>query len=98
MKKGKEIRISYYVKHIAVLVIAVILTYGCSEPSELFGSQRLSDNDFSNYKTYAFSPTTDTAYTKMINKKQFEQDLAEEVIKQLSKRKMSLDTAKPDCI
>jgi hypothetical protein len=83
--------------YIAVFLFALLIC-SCSESSELFSSERLSDNDFRNYKTYAFSPTNDTAYTKMINKKQFEQTLAAEVIKQLNKKKMKLDTAKPDCI
>jgi len=76
----------------------VVSLFSCAESSELFSSERLSDNNFKNYKTYAFTRTGDTAYTKMINKQQFEHDLATEVIKQLSKRKMTLDTVKPDCI
>ena len=96
-KAKKEAFISKQRKYIAVCVL-VGLICGCSEPSELFSSEKLSSSDFRNYKTYAFSRTNDTAYTKMINKKQFEQNLAAEVTRQLNKRKMKLDTVKPDCI
>jgi hypothetical protein len=80
------------------LLFIIVFVCGCAESSELFSSEKLSDNNFKDYKTYAFTRTGDTAYTKMINKKQFEHDLATEVIKQLNKRKMTLDTVKPDCL
>ncbi|HEY6978955.1 MAG TPA: DUF4136 domain-containing protein [Chitinophagaceae bacterium] len=85
------------IKYITIYALVVCM-YSCSAPSDLFSSERLSGNDFRNYKTYAFTRTNDTAYTKMINKQQFEQNLATEVIKQLNKRNMKLDTTKPDCI
>jgi len=93
----KETFMNTQLKLIAISVL-VVWMYNCSGPSDLFSSEKLSDNDFRNYKTYAFSRTSDTAYTKMIDKQQFEQNLATEVIKQLNKRKMKLDTTKPDCI
>lgn len=89
--------ITALIKYIAISLFVVSIC-SCSESSELFSSERLSNGDFRNYKAYAFSPTSDTAYTKMINKPQFERNLAGEVIKQLNKRKMKLDTVKPDCI
>src|SRR5205085_8855903 len=93
----KKTFFSGVLKYIVVSFFAASICR-CSESSELFSSERLSDNDFRHYKTYAFSPANDTAYTKMINKQQFEQNLATEVIKQLDKRKMKLDTWKPDCV
>jgi hypothetical protein len=42
-------------------------------------------------------PTADTSYTKMVDKKRLEALMSEAAIKELSKKGMKLDTAKPDC-
>lgn len=76
----------------------VILLHACSPGPQLYNSEKLTDKDFRTYKTFAFSPTTDTAYTVMINKKQLEEDLAQAAINELTKRGLTMDTKNPDCI
>jgi len=83
---------------IVVPVFCAVLIYSCSSTSDLYKSEKLSDNNFKNYKTYAFMPTNDTAYTKMIDRKPFERMLGIAVKEELDKRGMHLDTANPDCL
>jgi hypothetical protein len=80
---------------LATLIIATV--FSCSPSSTLYKSENLSQTGFSQYKTYAFLPTTDTAYTKMFDKPRLESLMSAAAIKQLSKKKMKLDTANPDC-
>ena len=75
----------------------LIIFCRCSSTSDLYKSEKLTENNFGNYKTYAFLPTTDTSYTKMIDRRPFERLLGPAVKEQLSKRGMSLDTLHPDC-
>ena len=82
----------------AAMVFLIAAITGCSGSSNLIGSEKLSDENFSKYKTYAFSPTNDTSYTKIINKREFEINLGTSVIEQLSKRGMNRDTINPDCV
>ena len=86
-------------KIIQVLLAILIITtaFGCAPSSSLYKSENLSQTGFLNYKTYAFLPTTDTAYTKMFDKRRLESLMSAAAIKQLSKKKMTLDTANPDC-
>ena len=83
---------------IIVSAFCAVLIYSCSSTSDLYKSEKLSDNNFKNYKTYAFIPTNDTAYTKMIDRKPFERMLGIAVKAELDKRGMHLDTANPDCL
>jgi hypothetical protein len=73
----------------------LVIASACSTTTDLYKSEKLSESSFKNYKTYAFVPTTDTTYTKMISRKQFEQLLGNEVITRLNKKGMTLDTANP---
>src|SRR5215469_1147255 len=76
----------------------LVLLAGCYGSSNIYKSEKTKGVDFKKYKTYAFSPTKDTAYTSMVNRKNLERNLANAVIIQLSKRGMTLDTLHPDCI
>src|ERR1041385_5781867 len=78
--------------------LLVLFLWGCSSTSDLYKSEKLSNNSFTNYKTYAFMPTNDTAYTKIVDRKPFEKMLATAVKAQLDKRGMRMDTANPDCL
>ena len=75
----------------------IMCVCSCSTTTDLYKAEKLSDNDFRNYKTYAFLPTTDTSYAKMIERRPFEHMLGSEVRAQLSKKGMTLDTLHPDC-
>jgi hypothetical protein len=82
-----------------LIFIGVIFAFvGCYSSNNIYQSEKTKGVDYTKYKTYAWMPTKDTAYTKMINKKNFERNLATQVIKQLSKHGMTLDTLNPDCL
>jgi hypothetical protein len=81
-----------------LVVLFAIVTWSCSTTSDVYKSEKLSDNSFKHYKTYAFVPTTDTAYTNFFQKAPFEQMLGTAVVKQLSKKGMKMDTSHPDCL
>ncbi len=70
---------------------------GCATTAKNVKTERLSNESFSNYKAYAYLPTADTTFTKMLSRKTFTNELVPEVVRQLDKRKMVLDTAHPDC-
>jgi hypothetical protein len=80
------------------LCLMIILIAGCASSSKNVTTEKLSDASFAGYKKYAYLPTTDTAFTKMVSRKKFVNELVPEVVKQLNKRKMVLDTAHPDCL
>jgi Domain of unknown function (DUF4136) len=79
-------------------LVITLFAAGCHSTSKMYNSETSPGIDFSQYKTYAYLPTHDTAYTKMVNKKKLEHALATEVVKQLTKRGMTLDTLHPDCL
>lgn len=87
-------RIAYRII-LSVVIIACI--FSCSTPSVLYNSENLSPTGFSQYKTYAFMPTTDTMYAKMFDKKRLETLMSAAAVKELSKKGMKLDTVHPDC-
>jgi hypothetical protein len=76
----------------------LVLLYGCYGSNNIYKAEKTKGVEFKKYKTYAFSPTKDTAYTSMVNRKNLEINLANAVMKELSKRGMTLDTLHPDCI
>jgi hypothetical protein len=81
----------------AFIIVAVL--YSCAAaPSDLFTAEKLSPTGYSAYKTYAFLPTKDTAFTKMFDKKQLESLMSAAAIHELSKKGMVLDTVHPDCL
>jgi len=86
-------------KDLALLAVVVSLA-ACHTSNYLYEyeNKKTKGVDFSKYKTYAWLPTKDTAYTKLIDKKNLELHLAAAVIHQLTLRGMTLDTLKPDCL
>lgn len=82
---------------ITFVIITCIYISSCSAPSVLYSTENLSQAGFSQYKSYAFQPTTDTSYTKMFDKKRLEKLMSAAAVKELSKKGMVLDTAHPDC-
>jgi hypothetical protein len=69
----------------------------CAKPEFLYESEKLSPNGYSQYKTYAFQPTTDTAFTKMFDKQNLQKLMSAAAVRELSKKGMTRDTAHPDC-
>jgi hypothetical protein len=86
------------IKVSGVLLIAVVLMAACAKPSVLFSSEKMLDKGYDAYKTYAFLPTTDTQYAKLINRQVLIPALVKEAIAALEKKGLVLDTAKPDCL
>lgn len=81
----------------ALLIVSSLLV-ACAKPSVLFSSEKMLDNGYSAYKTYAFLPTTDTQYAKLINRQVLVPALVKEARAALEKKGLVLDTAKPDCL
>lgn len=80
----------------SILIACSIMS--CSQAPKIFTSETTPSVDFSKYKTYAVIPTTDTAFTKLVNRKAFEHELAIAGKEQLKSRGMILDTLHPDCL
>lgn len=86
------------VKIFGVLIMAATLLVSCAKPSVLFSSEKMMDSGYGAYKTYAFLPTTDTMYAKLINRQVLVPALVKEARVALEKKGLVLDTAKPDCL
>jgi hypothetical protein len=82
---------------LGLFVLAVAIA-ACSKPSALFSSEQLKPSGYNAYKTYAFVPTTDTQYARIINRQVLVPLLIEEVTRQLNAKGLTLDTAHPDCL
>ena len=85
-------------KNILILVTTLFIISGCYESGNIYQSEKTKGVDFKKYKTYAWLPTKDTAYTRLVNQKNVESALAADVIQELTKRGMTLDTLNPDCL
>jgi PBP1b-binding outer membrane lipoprotein LpoB len=84
---------------ILLICAAILLLAACYSPTaNLYQSEKTPGVDFKNYKTYAWLPTKDTAYTKLANKKTVESALALAVSQQLDNRGMKFDSLTPDCL
>jgi hypothetical protein len=81
-----------------ILVISVITLFACGKPSVLFSSEKLMDRGYDTYKTYAFLPTTDTMYAKMIDRKALVTAMVKEARSTIDKKGLVLDTTNPDCL
>jgi len=82
-----------------ICCIVTILLVGCYSPTaNLYQSEATTGVDFKNYKTYALLATKDTSFTKLASRQAVASALSAAVIKQLSARGMTLDTANPDCL
>jgi Domain of unknown function (DUF4136) len=81
-----------------LLAALLSVMVGCKTSIYTYQSEKTKGVDFSKYKTYAFLPTKDTAYTKLRNKESVEKSLARDVIAQLSSKGMVMDSLQPDCL
>jgi hypothetical protein len=79
------------------ILFVVACISSCAKPEFLYESEKLSPNGYAQYKTYAFQPTTDTAFTKMFDKQNLQKLMSTAAIRELSKKGMTLDTSHPDC-
>jgi hypothetical protein len=81
-------------------VLIAGLAWSCSHQQAVkFSSEKMqNDADFKKYKTYAFLPTNDTQYAKLVNRTVLIPLMATEVKKQLDAKGMKLDTLHPDCL
>ncbi len=84
-------------KRLLVVVTAITLT-ACGSSNMNFSSEKMMDKGYGAYKTYAFLPTTDTNYAKLVNRQQLVPLLVDEATKELNKKGLQLDTANPDCL
>ena len=71
---------------------------GCYGSNIIYNADKTKGVDFSKYKTYAFTATKDTAFTKLVDRKNLERNLAGAVRAELSRRGMTMDTVHPDCL
>ena len=69
----------------------------CSSGPATFSSEKVEQVDFSAYKTFAFLPTKDTAYTKLISRQKMEPMLGRQAVAILNKKGLTLDKTAPDC-
>ena len=82
----------------SLFVLTTVLAIACSSANKMYNSEKLTDKDFSTYKTYAWSPTLDTSFTKLVNKQHLENELAPKVMEQLTKKGMTFNKENPDCL
>jgi len=83
---------------IKFLLILFVIAAGCAAPKDIvYNTEKLSPNGYSQYKNYAFQPTSDTSYAKMFDKKRLSALMSATAIRELSKKGMQLDTTNPDC-
>lgn len=75
-----------------------LLLAACAAPAIKITSEEMLDKGYGSYKTYAFIPTTDTMYGKMLNRAVFVPALIKEATEQLEKRGFKLDTLHPDVL
>jgi len=81
--------------YLAVLLILA----GCYSPTaNLYNSEKTEGVDYKKYKTYAWLPTKDTAYTQLVERQRVAAALAYAVREQLTERGMTMDTLNPDCL
>jgi hypothetical protein len=87
-------------KRTSLLICASMLALvACFSPTaNIYQSEKTPGVDFKNYKTYAWLPTKDTAFTTLANKKAVESALAQAVSQQLNMRGMKFDSLTPDCL
>jgi hypothetical protein len=76
----------------------LLILMACKTSIYTYQAEKTKGVDYSKYKTYAFIPSKDTAYSKFINKENVEKALAREVMNQLSSRGMTMDSLHPDCL
>jgi hypothetical protein len=94
-----QIKTSMTTKLIIPFLFLCAAIVGCSSSSNItFTAEKGLESGYDAYKTYAFLPTTDTNYAKMINRQQLVPLLVTEGREELEKKGLRLDTAHPDCL
>jgi hypothetical protein len=86
------------IKIIFPLIIVVLILTACGSAPFTFSSEKMLEKGYNTYKTYAFLPTTDTNYTKLVNRQQLVPLLVSGVMAELNDKGMKLDTLNPDCL
>jgi len=85
-------------KLLAGLILIVALG-GCASNTGLqFDSEEMLESGYSTFKTYAFLPTNDTNYAKLINRQTFVPLLVTTAKAEIDKKGLVLDTLHPDCL
>jgi hypothetical protein len=80
-------------------LIGSLFICSCSSSHDIqFSQEKMKDVDFKKYKTYAFLPTTDTQYAKLVNRTKLVPLMTTEVKDQLDAKGLKLDTLNPDCL
>ena len=86
------------IKKLAIYSLLVILVAACSSGPSMYSSEKKNGVDFSKYKTYAFLPTKDTSFAKVVNKKKLVAAMTEEAFRIMDSKGMKYDTINPDCL
>lgn len=85
-------------KKLAIYSLLVLFVAACASGPSMYSSEKKNGVDFSKYKTYAFLPTKDTTYSKIIDRKKLVPALTEEAFRILSSKGMVYDTINPDVL
>jgi hypothetical protein len=86
------------IKKLAIYSLLAILVAACASGPSLYSSEKKNGVDFSKYKTYAFLPTKDTSYSKIIDRKKLVAALTEVGFRILTSKGMVYDTINPDVL
>ena len=86
-----------FLKNSWLLLLSLYLV-GCSSSAVNYTSEKAMDKGYNVYKTYAFLPTNDTNYSKLLNRQQLVPLLVTEASQILEKKGLKLDTLHPDCL
>lgn len=78
------------------LTFFIVSFYSCTDYT--IGSDILKKVDFKKFKTYAWLPTFDSITVSNINREQLNTYIFTSIDQQLTKRKLSIDTIKPDML
>ena len=81
-----------------LFLLSIVLVVACSSSNKMYQSEVLRGTNYSVYKTYAWAPTLDTSFTKLISKEHLENELAFKVTEQLTKKGLTFNRENPDCL
>jgi len=85
-------------KKIAIYSLLVIFIAACASGPSMYSSEKKNGVNFSKYKTYAFLPTKDTSYAKIVNRKKLVAAMTEEAFRIMDSKGLKYDTINPDCL
>lgn len=81
-----------------LFLLSIVLVFACSSSNKMYQSEVLRGTNYSVYKTYAWTPTVDTSFTKLVNREHLENELAFKVTEQLTKKGLTFNRENPDCL